>query len=246
MDRACNAFRLCALLLVAAICGCTSHSTVASQPGAATLPASQASVKPGINAPYLSDPSIPRWEGVLETESREVYRERQRIVNAIGLKPGQCVADVGAGTGLFTLLFARAVGPQGEVIAVDIIPEFLEHIRKRADLEGLKNVTRTLGQDQSTQLKPGSVDVVFLCDAYHHFEYPQPMMDSILRALRPKGRLVVVDFERIPGQSPDWIFEHVRCGRATVIQEIQAGGFRTMPTANVDFLKENYMLVFRK
>lgn len=236
-----------ALLLVAAMSGLLSTGCVDRAQSQSARPASQASVKPGINAPYYKDPSIPRWEGVLETESREVYRKRQQIVDAIDLKPGQRVADIGAGTGLFTILLAQAVGPKGEVTAVDIVPEFLEYIRKRAESAGLSNVARILGEDHSTHLKPGSVDVVFLCDAYHHFEYPADMLDSIFRALRPKGRLVVVDFERKPGESPDWILEHVRCGRETVQQEIQAAGFRVVSApAPTSFLHDNYLMIFRK
>lgn len=242
--------RISILIAVISLCGCTNQSTRNSQrcdyPD--SVPATQeASVKPGINQPYFEDPSIPKWKGVLETESREVYRERQRIVDALDLKPGQHVADVGAGTGLFSVLLARAVGPTGQVTAEDIIPQFLEYVRDRATAEKISNIVTLQGAARSTSLSPNSCDLVFICDAYHHFEYPQDMLASIRAALKPKGRLAIVEFERLPGQSPDWVFEHVRCDRQTVIQEIQAAGFRPIEPAHpADFLHDNYLVVFRK
>src|SRR5438445_2054730 len=98
-------------------------------------PATEPSVRPGINAEYRN-PDVKQWVERFETESREIYRERERIADYVGLKPGSAVADIGAGTGLFTELFARRVGPSGRVFAVDIVPEFLEHIRARSKAAG--------------------------------------------------------------------------------------------------------------
>lgn len=218
----------------------------ASQPSSAppAVTEHEASVRPGINQPYFDDRDIPKWEGRFETESREIYRERERIVAAVGVRPGDVVADIGAGTGLFTVLFARAVGPGGKVIAGDIIPEFLTHIAARARQEGLTNVETVLGKEDSCELPPNSADVIFICDTYHHFEYPQSMLRSIRRALRPGGRLVIIDFERIEGVSSEWVLGHVRAGKEQVLQELRAGGFvpaESQPDAA--YLKENYLLV---
>src|SRR5262249_28772351 len=139
-----------------------------------------------------------------------------------GLRSDMVVADVGAGTGLFTMLFAKQVA---HVYAVDIVPEFLTHIRERATKEGVTNVETVLGKADDIALAPDSVDLVFLCDVYHHFEYPQSSLASIRRALRKNGELVVVDFERIEGQSPAWVLDHVRAGKDVVRAEIEAAGF---------------------
>jgi ubiquinone/menaquinone biosynthesis C-methylase UbiE len=93
------------------------------------------------------------------------------------------VADVGAGTGLFTLLFAHTLNTRGQVIAVDIVPAFLDYIRAQAAAVGLQNVRAVLCTDRSVELEPESLDLAFICDAYHHFEYPKETLRSLHRAL---------------------------------------------------------------
>lgn len=217
----------------------------AGAPEATTAPASEPSVRPGINAEYRN-PDVDKWVERFETESREIYHERNAIVAALGLKPGTAVADIGAGTGLFTELFARQVGPRGRVFAVDIVPEFLEHIRSRCKQAGLVNVQTILCKEDSVELRPASVDLAFLCDTYHHFEYPRSTLRSIRSALRPSGELVVIDFERIEGASREWVLNHVRAGRQTVVSEIERAGFRLVREAAPKMLKENYMVRFRR
>ena len=104
------------------------------------------------------------------------------------LKTGEAIADVGAGTGLYTGLFSDKVGPQGKVMAVDIVPLFLSRIMDRAKETGRKNIQTVLGSGQSTRLPAASVDKVFICDTYHHFEYPKSMLASIYQALKPMGK----------------------------------------------------------
>lgn len=94
-------------------------------------------------------------------------------------------------------------------------------------------------------LPPGSVDVAFVCDTYLHFEFPQRTMESLRRAIKPGGRLVVVDFVRIPGKSTDWILNHVRAGQEVVEKEIAAAGFEKDGEVK-DLLKENYLVVFTR
>ena len=128
-----------------------------------------------------------------------MYAAREKVAAAVGLKPGMVVADVGAGTGLFTRLFAKAVGPTGQVYAVDIAPKFLEHVRATSRGAGLRNVTPVLCSPDSVDLPPAAVDVAFVCDTYHHFEFPERTLASLRRAIKPGGKLVVIDFVREPG-----------------------------------------------
>jgi len=202
------------------------------------------SVKPGVNDPF-KDPDVKGFQETFEGESREVFAKRDKIVAACGAKPGTVVADVGAGTGLFTRLLAKEVGPDGQVYAVDIAPKFLEHVQKTCREAGLKNVTPVLCNQDSVDLPANSVDLVFVCDTYHHFEFPQRTLASIHRALKPGGRLVVVDFVRIPGTSSDWVLGHVRAGQDVVEKEIAAAGFEKADETK-GLLKENYLVVFRK
>jgi ubiquinone/menaquinone biosynthesis C-methylase UbiE len=200
----------------------------------------------GPNAKYLvPDLDVPAWVQRFEKPGREVYDRRQEIVAATGVKPGAAVADVGAGTGLFSMLFARAVGPKGKVYAVDIAAPFLAHIAKRAAKEGVKNVQTVRATERSTGLPAGSVDLVFVCDTYHHFEHPQQTLAELRRALRPGGALVIVDYHREPGKSPAWVVDHVRAGRAAVTREVEAAGF-VREADPLPALKENYLLRFKR
>jgi ubiquinone/menaquinone biosynthesis C-methylase UbiE len=205
------------------------------------IPAAQHGAHPEINAPFRN-PDVERWKKGFESEDREVYRKRNEILAATGVAPGMAVADVGAGTGLFTMLFARAVIPGGRIYAVDISPAFLEHIRERAKAERLDNVTAVLTRGTDTELAEGSVDLVYACDTYHHFEQPEQTLQSIKRALRPGGRMVVIDFEKIPGQTHQQRMHHVRADKSATVKEIEAAGFRFVEEKKL--MRENYFVVF--
>jgi acetyl esterase len=201
------------------------------------------SVRPGINKPF-ENPSVKEFIGKFEVESREVFAKRHEIVAACKLTPDMVVGDIGAGTGLFTRLFAKAVGEQGKVYAVDIAPNFIRYIEKSCREKGIKNVIGVVCRPDSVELPAQSIDLAFICDTYHHFEFPFKTMASIHRALRPGGRVVLVDFKRIPGLSSDWVLNHVRAGQEAVIKEVVSTGFKVVEEPK--FLKENYCVVFEK
>jgi ubiquinone/menaquinone biosynthesis C-methylase UbiE len=213
--------------------------------GLPTLPASgqEKSVRPGINKPF-ENPDVQDFIGKFEVESREVFAKREAIVAACKLKPGMTVGDIGAGTGLFTRRFANAVGDQGKVYAVDISPKFIQHIEKTCRDQGIKNVTGIVCKEDSVELPAQSIDLAFICDTYHHFEIPFKTMASIRRALRPGGRVVLVDFKRIPGVSSEWVLNHVRAGEEIVTKEILSLGFKVVAEPNI--LTENYCLVLEQ
>lgn len=202
------------------------------------------SVNPGINDAF-KDPDLKRFLGTFECESREIFAHRKDILKAIDLKPGMAVADIGAGTGLFTRLFAAEVGEKGKVYAVEIAEKFLDHIRTVNEREKITNVQTVLCKPYSSELPAASVDVVFICDTYHHFEYPQRTLASLHAALKSGGRLVLIDFHRIKGKSSDWVMNHVRAGQEIFEAEIAEAGFKKV-SENKDFLKENYFSVFEK
>jgi ubiquinone/menaquinone biosynthesis C-methylase UbiE len=212
-------------------------------PAAAARP--ESSVRPEVNAEYLKpDLEVQAWIDRFERAGREIYDHRQAILRATGVARGNTVADVGAGTGLFTTLFAKVVGESGRVYAIDIAPAFLAHIDARIQAMGLTNVTTILGSERSVSLPEGSVDVVFLCDAYHHFQYPRSMNASLWKALRPGGTLILIDFKRVPGQSAQWVLDHVRAGQEVFTAELEDAGFRKLE--ELPLLKENYFIRFRK
>jgi ubiquinone/menaquinone biosynthesis C-methylase UbiE len=206
-------------------------------------PAQEKSVRPDINKDF-KDPDLSKFLGIFEGESREIYSQRKDIVAACKLRPGMSVADVGAGTGFYTRLFAQEVGPQGQVYAVDIARKFLDHIEKTSREAGLKNVIGVLCSQDSVKLLPASVDLVFICDTYHHFEFPFKTMRSVHDALRPGGQVVLIDFHRIEGKSREWVLNHVRAGQDIFAGEIRASGFKIAGEEKI--LKENYLTRFQK
>ncbi|HSD61604.1 MAG TPA: methyltransferase domain-containing protein [Burkholderiales bacterium] len=207
------------------------------------LGAQEQNVSPGINRQY-ENPDWSHWVAAFESEDREVYARRHAIVAATGVRPGMVVADIGAGTGLFTRLFASGVAPAGKVYAVDISATFIDNILRTCRELGLDNVEGIVNTARSAGLPDASIDLAFITDTYHHFEYPATMLASIHSALRAGGRLILIDFRRDPRHNPRWIMQHVRAGKDTVIREVQAAGFRFLE--EIPLLRSNYFLVFEK
>jgi SAM-dependent methyltransferase/intracellular sulfur oxidation DsrE/DsrF family protein len=206
--------------------------------------AQEESVKPGINDSFR-DPDVNEFIGRFEVESREVFTHRSEIVAATKIQPGQTVADIGSGTGLFTRLFSEAVGGDGLVLAVDISQNFLDHIANAARESGQNNIQTILCSADSTKLPADSVDVAFICDTYHHFEFPLKTMASLYRAMKPGGHVIVIDFHRIEGTSSEWTLNHVRAGQEVFESEILETGFRKVREEK-ELLKDNYFVVFQK
>ena len=205
--------------------------------------AEEQSISPGINS-YYENPDWQQWVNTFERPGREVYDKRHAIVDATGIRPGMTVADIGAGTGLFTRLFAERVGPQGRVYAVDISGPFIQNIVRTSQQQGFLNVEGVVNGHKDVSLPPDSIDLAFLVDTYHHFEYPVSMLSSIHRSLRPGARLIVIDFRRDPRHSSSWVMGHVRAGRDAVIDEITRAGFRLIDDKAL--LRTNYYLVFSR
>ncbi len=202
------------------------------------------SVKPGVNQPF-ENPNVADFVKRFEREGRDAFDHQREIVAACQIQPGMSVADIGAGTGLFTRLFSEAVGPDDRVYAVDIAENFVKHIEHLAKEKRMTNVVGVLCRADSVELPENSIDIAFICDTYHHFEYPYKTMRSIHRALKPHGRVVLVDFHRIEGVSRDWIMGHVRAGQEVVTKEILECGFRQIDEMP-ELLEESYLVRFEK
>jgi ubiquinone/menaquinone biosynthesis C-methylase UbiE len=221
----------------------TAEATKSQEKRAENIPS-------GINDSFL-DPNmnVEQFIKRFEVESREVFACRSQILEAIQLKPGMAVADVGAGTGLYLRPLSRSVGDAGKVYAIDIAPKFVKHLRDRANEEKLGNVDVVLCSDRDVNLKGNSIDRAFLCDVYHHFEYPEGSLKSIHRAMRTGGKLILVDFHRAPDVSPErkeWLHGHIRAPLETFKQEIIDAGFQFEEQVAIDGFSENYLLRFSK
>lgn len=216
--------------------------------GLAACQAPEQSVKPGINDPFLDATAedIETFVGMFEGESREIASASDGIMAALNIQPGMDVGDIGAGTGLYEPMFNAAVGEHGTVYAIDLSPAMIEHLKQRVVDEKLEQVTVVECSATHCGLAPNSVDLVYLCDTYHHFEYPQTTLRSIRNALRPGGTLAIVDFERIEGVSRPWILKHMRAGKEVFRAEIEKAGFELVDEPEVEGLSENYLMLFRR
>lgn len=241
-------FRNRYLLLALCLSPCVFSMVPArAQDADGTVEAEPQSVKPGINESFLDpDLDVGSFVDRFEVESREIFSARDRVMENLKLRPGDKVADIGTGTGLFVELFSQAVGKDGWVYAIDIAPKFIERVGGITEMKSLVNVTPVLGGQNDIRLAPGSINAAFICDVYHHFEFPADSLHSIFTALEPGGQLVVIDFERIPGVSRDWLLGHVRAGKEVFRKEIETAGFEFVEEIKVPGFRENYFLRFRR
>ena len=179
-----------------------------------------------------------RW---LERKTRANEERPDRVIDAMALAADAEVADIGAGTGYFSVRLARAV-PEGQVFAVDIQAEMLALLQARIDREGLQNVTLVQGREDDPGLAPDSLDAALLVDAYHEFAYPYEMMRALVSALRPGGRVVLIEYR---GEDPSVPIKPLhKMTEAQAILEMEAVGLahkRTLTT-----LPTQHILIFKK
>ncbi len=132
-----------------------------------------------------------RW---LERETREEEERLSLLIEGLKIKPGMSVADIGAGSGVISVLLSKAVGEEGEVLAVDIQPEMLTALQNKLRLLGIKNVKGVLGTTKSPKLEAESVDLVVMVDVYHEFDFPYEMLNEIAKSLKKGGRVAFVEY----------------------------------------------------
>ncbi len=175
----------------------------------------------------------------LERRTRVVEETPDRVVEGMGLAPDAQVADIGAGTGYFTFRIAEAV-PTGRVYAVDVQPEMLEVLHKRIERRAITNVTPVLGAEDDPKLPSDRLDAVLLVDAYHEFAHPFEMMQGIRRALRPGGRVFLIEYR---GEDPRVPIKPLhKMTQKQAITELEAVGLRWVET--LDILPTQHFMVF--
>jgi ubiquinone/menaquinone biosynthesis C-methylase UbiE len=133
----------------------------------------------------------------------------------------------------------------GKVYAVDIAENFVRHIERQAQAAGVSNVVGVVCQPDDVNLPPESIDLAYICDTYHHFEFPHKTMRSIHRALKPGGQVILIDFHRIEGKSSEWTLSHVRAGQEVFCREIIEAGFQQVEE-KPNLLRESYYVRFVK
>jgi ubiquinone/menaquinone biosynthesis C-methylase UbiE len=177
---------------------------------------------------------------------RDETQKPRDIVDALALKPGNVVGDVGTGVGFMLPFLSHVVGEKGQVIAEDISTDFLEKAKARGQVLGLTNAKFVLGTEQDPKLPADTLEAVLVLDTYHHFDYPEAMLGHIRDSLLSDGRLVIVDYYKRPDAMPNGrALEHIRLDEEDVITEVEANGFRL--TSKKELIpKTQYLAVFVK
>ena len=177
----------------------------------------------------------------LERPSREAEERPSKIVNALNLKPDSIVADIGAGTGYLSFMIAPTL-PQGKVLAVDIQPEMLDIIKFFKQEKQISNVEPILATLNNPNLPKSSVDLAVMVDAYHEFEFPHEMMAAITKALKPSGRVALIEYR---GENPFILIKVLhKMTQKQVKKEMQAVGLRWQETKNL--LPQQHLMIFEK
>jgi len=184
---------------------------------------------------------VAHWERVFDDPARDEWQKPAEVVAALALAPGATVADLGAGTGYFVPHLARAVGPTGAVLAADVEPALVAHLRRRAEKEGLANVVPILASTDNPRLPARGVDVVLLIDTYHHVDDRVAYARRLAGALAPGGRVAIVDWQKreLPVGPPD--LAH-KLAREQVVTEMRAAGYQLV--AEPELLPYQYFLLF--
>jgi len=182
------------------------------------------------------------WIKTLDGETRVSSLKIPEVVAAMQLKPGQTVADIGAGSGLLSVPVAKAVGPRGRVYAVEIDANFFPAINKRAQDNGVTNITTVLGAFTDPKLPVATVDLAFFHDVLHHVENRGEYIKTLARYIAPGGRIVVVDFEG--GQGPHLQQAELQVSRTQLNAWMTAAGFKQV--ADAKLFTDKYVLTFAR
>lgn len=177
--------------------------------------------------------------GWLERPSREVEEAPSKLIAALALKPDDVVADIGAGTGYISLRMAPLLS-RGKVFAVDVQPEMLEIIKYLQTEKNIDNVETVLATPKNPRLSPHSIDLALMVDVYHELEYPQEMMEKIITALKPGGKVVLVEYR---AENPLVMIKRLhKMSQKQVKREMQAVGLKWIETKNI--LPQQHLMVF--
>ena len=179
--------------------------------------------------------------GWLERPEREDEEAPSKALDALDLKPGMVVADIGAGSGYYSSRIAKRVGPAGRVYATDIQPGMIEILERRIKNEGLTNITTVLGGMDDPRLPPAAIDLAIMVDVYHELQQPQLFLQRLKGAFKPNGRLVLLEFRKEDPKVP--ILEVHKMSVAEVKQELEAEGF--VLDKVIDVLPWQHIIVLR-
>jgi len=198
------------------------------------------------NSTYQTEAGRKTVAQSLAAPTREETQKPGDLIKAMGLMPGMTVADVGTGVGYMLPYLSRRVGPAGRVLAEDIFDDFLAGAKETAETQKLENITFVKGAETDPNLPEGQVDMELVLDAYHHFDYPEKMLAALHKALKPDGKLVVVEYYKRETAMPNGrALTHIRLDMPDLIKEIEANHFHLI--MEKEHIKNvQYILVLEK
>jgi arsenite methyltransferase len=176
----------------------------------------------------------------LEDPGRDGYQKPQEVIKALDLRAGEVIADVGAGSGYFTMRLANGVGEQGRVYAVDISPDMIRYLNRRIRDLNLKNVITILAEPDDPLLPDGSIDLFFFCDTWHHIGHQTEYLALMKRMLKAAGQVAMIDFQKkdLPIGPP----VEMKISREDLVRQMESNGFRLKQ--EYTFLPYQYFIVF--
>jgi ubiquinone/menaquinone biosynthesis C-methylase UbiE len=184
------------------------------------------------------------WATTLESGRRLASLDIDNVVAAVGLQPGDVVADIGAGTGIFSIRMARAVGPDGMVISVEVDPGFLSIIQQKAHDQGVSNISTILGEFGDPKLPRRDIDVAFFHDVLHHIEQRGAYLQALAKYMGPGSRIVVVDYDKNKPGNPHANQPEMLIGPEDVQGWMAAAGFE--PSRQVSMFEEKFFVIYTK
>ena len=216
-------------ILLFCVCGALSAQVATEANKRYQTPEGRAGIATTLNDPHRDDSQKPK-----------------ELVEALGLKPGMAVADIGTGVGYMLPCLHDAVGDKGHVYGEDIFDDFLKQARERVAAKQYTNVTFIKGTEHTTNLPAGSVNVAMILDAYHHFDFPGEMLASISKGLKRDGRLVIVDFyKRVDAMPSGNAIQHIRIDFDDVVKEVESYGFQFVEKKE-QIPNSQYLAIFTK
>ncbi|GFE83080.1 methyltransferase type 11 [Steroidobacter agaridevorans] len=178
----------------------------------------------------------------LERQQRESEERPQLTIAALEIKPGQTIADLGAGSGYYSFRIAPLVGERGSVLAIDVEPRMLRIISERAQRGGINNITTVLSTPSDPNLEPNSIDLLFMVDVYHELEYPFEVMTKVREALKPGGRVALIEYR---AEDPAVMIKPVhKMTERQIVKELTAAGFKHQKTIRT--LPLQHLVLFQK
>jgi ubiquinone/menaquinone biosynthesis C-methylase UbiE len=203
-------------------------------------------ISAGTSLAQLGGREAPDWIERLERPDRLAGLKIEQVVQRLALKPGMVVADIGAGSGVFSRPLAKAVGPSGKVYAVDIDQKLLDHINQRARQENVANIRTVLGKFEDPAIPAKDVDMAFIHDVLHHIDKREAYLKALAAYIKPQGMVTIIEMDRSDPKTPHAAEPHMLVTRADVDKWMASLGFHPAKEHNDLFPGTKWFVIYQK